>query len=128
MELQEGIVIELENGEAYLISNHFMYDGIEYVAMVAINEPVHVKFAEVIESEDESQISVEPVEDEERINFFKQYIVNDFFADAESDEDEETGEEYAEDEHADGDYTGEHAEGEYAEGDDGYYDDGMGEA
>ena len=89
MELQEGIVIELENGEAYLISNHFMHDGTEYVAMVSVNEPVHVKFAEVIESEDESQISVEPLEDAERINFFKQYIVNDFFADAETDDEEE---------------------------------------
>ena len=99
MELQEGLVIELENGESYLISNHFMHDGTEYVAIVSINEPVHVKFAEVIESEDESQISIEPLEDEERINFFKQYVVNEFFADVEDEqEDAEEGSEveYAE--------------------------------
>ena len=94
MELQEGLVIELENGESYLISNHFMHDGIEYVAIVSINEPVHVKFAEVIESEDESQISIEPLEDDERINFFKQYVVNEFFADVEDEHEDAEGDNF----------------------------------
>ena len=97
MEIEVGMVIELENGEAYLVSHHFTHDGNEYVAMVAVNEPVHVKFAQVIRSEDGSQVGVEPITDEGTINFFSQYIVNDFFAQIEEDEesleDEELDEE-----------------------------------
>ena len=88
MEIEIGSVVELENGDAYLINNHFMHDGQEYVAMVAINEPVHFKFAEVNESEDETTTWLNPLEDEEQINFFKQYLVNDFFSDIEMDEEE----------------------------------------
>ena len=88
MEIEIGSVVELENGEAYLINNHFMHEGQEYVAMVAINEPVHFKFAEVNESEDETITWLNPLEDEEQINFFKQYLVNDFFSNIEIEEDE----------------------------------------
>jgi len=120
MELEVGMVIELENNEAYLISNHFTYEENEYVSMVSVNEPVHVKFAQVMRSEDGSQVGVEPITDEETVNFFSQYVVNDFFAQVEEDEedldeedelDEEYDEEYDyEDDELDEEYDEEVAE------------------
>jgi len=110
MEIEVGTVIELDNGEAYLISNHFTHEEKEYVAMVSVVEPVHVKFAQVNRSEDGSEVWVDPITDEETINFFSQYVVNDFFAQIEEDdeelEDAEYEEEYYEDEQSDEEVEG----------------------
>lgn len=87
MDIEEGKVIELENGQAYLVGNNFLHDGQEYAALVSVNEPVHVRFAEINDVDGEYFITL--VEDDELINLFKQYVINDFFSAVEDDENED---------------------------------------
>ena len=87
MKIDVGNVIELENEQAYLISNNFIHDGQEYVALVAVSEPVHTRFAEINEIDEEQYITI--VEDAKLLELFKQYIVNDFFSNIEQDEEDE---------------------------------------
>jgi hypothetical protein len=97
MEIEVGKVMELDNGSSYLIGEHFLHDGQEYVSLIATQEPVHMRFAAL--NEEEGQVSVEMVEDEDLINLFKEFIINDFVApviddqDLEDIEDEEETEE-----------------------------------
>jgi len=88
MNIEIGKVMELGNGQSYLVSHHFMHEDKEYVVMVATTEPVHVMYAEVNEADGKQYVSL--VEDDDLIDLFKQYVVNDFFSFMdEEDEDEE---------------------------------------
>ena len=99
MEIEVGKVIELDNGSEYLIGEHFLHDGQEYVSLIAVKEPVHMRFAAL--REDAGEVLVEMVEDDKLIELFKQFIVNDFFApvidDIEEDDEEDEGFEEEED-------------------------------
>ena len=87
MEIEVGKVIDLENGKSYLIANHFLHDGQEYLSLVAVDESGDMIYAELNDDKDSQYIT--PVEDEKLIELFKQYVLAEFFADLEDDEDEE---------------------------------------
>ncbi|MFQ6723829.1 MAG: hypothetical protein ACLRFE_00660 [Clostridia bacterium] len=87
MEIEEGKVIDLQDGKSYLVSKYFMHDDQEYVALVAVFEPVHVRYAEVYDNNGEKFIRM--VQDKALIKLFQQYIAYDYFSAIEEDEDEE---------------------------------------
>ena len=86
MEIEVGKVIDLGNGKSYLIANHFLHDGQEYLSLVAVDKSGDMIFAEFNDDDDSQYITI--VEDKELIELFKQYVLAEFFADLEDDEEE----------------------------------------